>query len=403
MKPLKIIHTADWHIQDSNHDEIAKCLSALIEKSMSLFPDLVVVAGDLTESRNTRLESRSAKTIVDTVTALSMAAPVVIVSGTPSHDGSCSELLNHIPFVGPRGGRVVHVSTSPEMLCLHNGEIFSFDPDSPRKCDALISMLPTPTKQYFQTDSGIQKSDHEIAIELNDVLAGLASMSSGIDCPHIHVGHYQVSGCYISETQTLTGVDIDIHPDQLLLLGADVICLGHIHKAQEMKHKAFYSGGITRNTFGELDMKGFYVHTISDSGTVSEFIDLPARELHIIRKDFLERPINIEEIKTEITANLSGSWVKISANVWADEAREINQADIERHFLDAGSDRVLIDLIRKPRETVRSESVTSAITLRDKVHEMARLRVEAIASGVLEKAGLLETMNSDALIASIGA
>jgi len=399
MKPIKIAHTADWHLNDPNHDEILRVINFMVADIHREQPDLIVIAGDMTESRNTRLESKSARTILSTVLTLRRIAPVVIISGTPSHDGLCPEILRGID-------ERVYVSTYPEMLSVSDGTIKPIVPGSTVNNGSIfVSTLPTPTKQHFNTDSSIAESDSEVAKAISGILIGFGIMASqlkGLNIPHVHVGHYQVSGAFISETQTLTGVDIDIHPDQIKASNADLVCLGHIHKAQVIKHKIFYSGGITRNTYGELDEKGYYIHSIAETGILtSEFKKLPARELVILRKNFLERPIDNKELIGILGDKLPEFWVKIELTVWADEAVRVDQDLIKDHFYECGCDKVDLILIRKPRETVRSERVTEAVTLPEKIKAMAELRQEVISPDVFEKAVMLESLDQESFIKAI--
>lgn len=400
MKPIKIAHTADWHLNDPNHDEILRVINFMVADIHREQPDLIVIAGDMTESRNTRLESKSARTIISTVLTLSRIAPVVIISGTPSHDGLCPEILRGID-------EWVYVSTYPEMLIVADGTIRPLVPGQvyPRR-SIFVSTLPTPTKQHFQSDGSIAETDSEIAKAISGILTGFGMMTNQLKAksgiPHVHVGHYQVSGAFVSETQTLTGVDIDIHPDQIKAANADVVCLGHIHKAQVIKHTIFYSGGITRNTYGELDEKGYYIHTVAETGVLtSEFKKLPARELVILRKNFLEDPIDNKALIGILGTKLPEFWVKIELTVWADEAVKVDQDLIKDHFYECGCDKVDLVIIRKPRETVRSERVTEAVTLPEKIKAMAELRQEVISPDVFEKAVMLESLDQESFIKAV--
>ena len=407
-------------MDDNNIGEVLKMIDAIILHAIQTKPDLIVVAGDLTHSQNTKLDSRSSRSMIDVITQLSQIAPVIVIIGTPSHDGLCAEILNTIPYEGI-SGRTVVVSTRPDFYHIVDGEIFTRDQvlemDN-SETEFVVSTLPTPTKQFFpQVDCSIGESDKQISNAITQIFAGFAAMAVEYpNAPHIHVGHYQIRGSKISETQTLVGADIEITTAQLAFLNADVIALGHIHKAQEMiiqefieqsGKNAFYPGSVTHNTFGELDEKGFYMHEfigdklLPDFQRNSEFVVLPARELHIIRKNFLERPVDQAEIENGLKDDLEGSWLKIEINIWHDEVRQINQATLEDHFLNKGCDRVVIDLIRKPREAIRSERVLEAETLPEKIIEMGKIKDEEIPNTILLKATSLEIMNAEDLYKKI--
>jgi len=200
------------------------------------------------------------------------------------------------------------------------------------------------------------------------------------------------------------GRDIEIITDQIALANAHVVCLGHIHKQQEMKGNVFYSGSITRQNFGEMEDKGFYYHDLSANvpGYLygSQFVKTPARRLVKWDEDFTKNPAGEEFIFNP--EQVAGAHVKLDFKVWQDEAGKINQAELERSLLDSGAAQVTINLIRVPRETVRCAKVLTLETLREKVQEMATLRNEEVSEEILSKAGLLETMNEDELIQVVG-
>lgn len=223
-------------------------------------------------------------------------------------------------------------------------------------------------------------------------------------------GHFQVGGAFISDTQQLVGRDIEISTDQLAMANADVICLGHIHKAQEFKSvNAFYSGSIYRKTFGETEPKGFYVHELRPVElnaflTTSRFIETPTRQKLTIREDFTREDIREVDavIHTHGPEDLKDAFVKVEFKVWQDEAGKINQAELERSFLEAGAARADISLIRIPRETVRAARVLQLTSLRSKVKEMAAVRLEEVSDEVLAKADLLESTSPEELVQVVG-
>jgi hypothetical protein len=221
-----------------------------------------------------------------------------------------------------------------------------------------------------------------------------------------------VGGAFISETQQLIGRDIEISTDQLAMAEADVVCLGHIHKAQVMGRdkNIFYSGSIYRANFGEMDDKGFYIHDIRpaelDSFVVSsEFVLTPTRKLIKVREDATKMDINgaLAAMHMAVTPDdLADAHIKVEFKVWQDEASQINQAALERSFLDAGAAWAQINLIRIPRETVRAARILTMDRLRDKIAEMAAVRMDSVSDEILAKADLLESTSPDELGAGSG-
>jgi len=401
---LKVIHSADWHYNDRDHDEIEKCVDFKIARARKECPDLIVVSGDITDSQNLKLDSKSAKTICRQFSEMADIAPVVNIIGTPSHDGRSAEILRYV-----RGKYQIHVSEKPEQLFLQGeGLVDCWGLDKKAEITAIITQIPTPTKQFFQADSAIEEGDKAISNAMTALFGAFGASAAEYSCPHILNGHFQVGGAFISDTQQLVGRDIEISTDQLAMANAHVICMGHIHKAQEMRSNIFYSGSIYRKNFGEMDDKGFYIYDLSMNtpGVLydSDFILTPTRQLIKIREDFTQENRLIEGcILNPFTPNeIKDAFIKVEFKVWQDEAGKINQAELERSFLEAGAARAEINLIRIPRETVRASRVLTMDRLRDKVKEMAALRLEEVSDEILAKADLLETTSQDELVQIAG-
>ena len=60
---MKILHTGDWHFREKDHDEIYKCVRFIADQAKEEQPDLICISGDITDSRQLNLDSRSARSI----------------------------------------------------------------------------------------------------------------------------------------------------------------------------------------------------------------------------------------------------------------------------------------------------------------------------------------------------
>lgn len=407
---MKTLHTADWHFDDKDHDEVEKCVDFLIETAREERPDVIVVAGDITNSQNLKLDSRSAKTIARQFCELADIAPVAVIIGTPSHDGKSAEILRFV-----RGKHNIYVSERPEQIYLQGGHLVDYsDLDTNTLPEAIITQIPTPTKQYFQSESGIAGTDNEIAQGMAAIFGAFGATAGHLPgVPHILSGHFQIGGAFISETQQLVGRDIEISTDQIAMANAHVNCLGHIHMMQEMKNNTFYSGSIYRKNFGEMEEKGFFIHEIKCAEldecylAESRFIKTPTRDLVKVVHDFVKKPlldaVSVLEETLKLPTDITGAHVKIEIKVYQDEAGRINQAELERYFTEEqGAARAVINMVRIPRVNVRAEAVLKLDTLPDKVEEIGKLRLEEVAPSILKKATMLETMNADEIIQTVG-
>jgi DNA repair exonuclease SbcCD nuclease subunit len=303
------------------------------------------------------------KLIIEGVSGLADIGPVFIIEGTPSHDGAAPEILQYV-----KGKYPVHVTTMPEQVYI-------------KQLDVVLTLIPTFTKQYFQG------TDQEIAQTMNAVFAGFGARASEYDSPHILVGHWNVAGSKLSTGQILTGKDVDIPFDSMMLANPDLIALGHIHMPQQIGDRAFYPGSLYPLTWGELEAKGFYIHELDGKKLVeSRFIETPIRKLIRVEEDLVNE-IESKDFDMEI---VKGAYVRVDFTVYQDEAGKIDKDATIAFYKDFGALDVDIRIIRIPRETVRSEAVLKVNTLRKKLVAMAELREETVSESVLQKDDLLE-------------
>jgi DNA repair exonuclease SbcCD nuclease subunit len=252
-------------------------------------------------------------------------------------------------------------------------------------------MCPAPTKQFFNSNSDIKGADNEIAQAVSGIFAGFAAQAKQYDYPHILVGHWNVSGAMVSETQVLTGVDVEISKDQMGLAEANLICLGHIHKSQQIGNNIFFSGSTQNNTWGEMSEPGFYMHELdSKNSLTSRFIPTPSQKRFRIQKDYTEEELDIDNFLKDCLSILPNTVIRCDIKVYQDEALTLDTEKIKDHFIGAGCDNAEINIIRIPRENTRSKTILALEKLRDKIVERAGLNHETVPESILTKADMLE-------------
>ena len=395
---LRIIHTADFHVDDKNIEEARKCLSFLVKTVKTEKPDLVAIAGDIWNSENVKLDSLSAKLVFRIVTELADVAPVFCITGTKSHDGTASEALRYI-----YAKNQVFVSTMPEQIYLMHDKSFTTDTTDLLPI-LIISSIPTPTKQYFQSAPGadIDSTNKEIATTMSAILGGFGAKVQKHDCSHVLIGHFSIGGAFVADNQQLLGVDIELSTDQLDLASTSLNMLGHIHYAQCLgDKKTFYSGDIFQSDFGEVGQeKGFYLHEIDDAtGLLSKstFIPTPYTHLYKLTYDLTDPQTDFKlPFTQENKDNVKDAVVKVEIKVYEDEVTKIDREGLERNLSEAKSHDIKI--IRCPRENVRSENILKLTKLREKLTEMARLKNEEVPESILTKADMLESMEGDEIV-----
>lgn len=397
---IKCLHAADWHCRDDDLDEAKKCLEFLVKTAKDEQPDIIVIAGDIFNSRHVKLESESTKLVFDVIYELANLSPVAIVIGTPSHEGTTVEALKYIKARYP-----IWVSTVPEQIYLCEGDLNSdiskLLAQDQAPIDAVITLIPPPTKQYFQSMSSIDTTNKEISDAMTAMFAGFGAKAAEFSCPHILGGHLSIGGAFVSNSQQLIGVDIEVSTDQLSLANATVNALGHIHYGQKIGDRTFYSGSLYRVNSGEDEEKGFWIHELS--ATVlqdSTFIKTPSRRFFKIKQDFTDTQDDFKVPFTpEILEKVKGAIVKIEIRVYEDDVAKIDRDGLKQNMAEAISYSIKIDNV--PRMNVRSEAILKMTRLRDKMVEQARLRGEEVPESILLKADKLESESGDDIIDGI--
>ena len=388
---MKVLHTADWHVRDKDILECEKCLNLVVETAREEKVRQVIIAGDIFDSRDIKLDSLSAKLAIKIISELVDICPVVIITGTPSHDGTAPEILSYV-----KGKHPLYVATKPIQVPLC-GEGIEVD----------LTLIPTPTKQFFNSNNDIQTSNEDISSAMNAVFAGFGAQAEEHDCPHVLIGHWNVSGAKLSTGQTLTGQDIDISIDQMMFANPDLICLGHIHMSQQLGDRTFYSGSLYPLTWGELEKKGFWIHEIKKNAgkkgcpykTTSQFIETPCRKLEKFETDYTDGINKIDDLDFVLWLKpTEGAYVRHDITVWQDEAVKINKEKIRKCYISNGAIDADIRIIRVPRQTVRSESVLKVESLRDKLVAMAAIKEETVPESILIKADGLEAGPAEEII-----
>lgn len=411
-----IIHFADVHFDEKNHDEAEKCMDYMISKAVTSYPDVIICSGDVTNSQYLNADTRSARTIARQFRQLSDIAPVAVVVGTPSHDGMTPEILEFVSGKFP-----IVVSSKPEQVTLcrePDGRIIwnHFSPGLKEDVLLVLTQIPAPTKEHWQNRQGVEDDNQNISTAMAAIFTMFGSMADNYDdVPHVLNGHFSMAGSKISDHQLLPGTDIAISKEALAMSKAELVCLGHIHMAQEYSlpggAKAFHAGSIFRKDFGERNEdKGFFIHTLDDRSTTqgnkSEFVTTPTREMAHKRFDCIKHPEFLtdqdnglaERIVSELSGALDkGAWVKVSITIWIDEVRMMNQSQIKQVLTEAGATHVTLEIDRVRRENSREEQILTAESLVDKVKALAEHRSRPAPDGSFEIFAEIERLNGQDL------
>lgn len=289
---FKVFHAGDWHIgplqgpvEDGvnlREKDTEKCLNRLVEKVLEEKPELVLVPGDLFHTGKIwgDRQSREVITAKRAIEKMRTAAKcIIIMRGTPNHDGSGQFALLKEFFENDKD---VHVVDAPDVI---------------HTTWADIAVIPGFEKGVFRSqNAGLGKEEENEALsqELSNIALGLKAMCRN-DVPAILMAHYTVPGCLDagSHSRLLAAVEPVLTMETLEAAGYDLVALGHIHKPQNIENNIFYSGSLNALTFNdEGDEKGFWIHYFDGTEkawlTDSEFVKTPHREfltMHMDDKD----------------------------------------------------------------------------------------------------------------------
>jgi len=364
MNPIKIFHTGDGHFSRENQLSFFQSATFLLEKAKKEQPDLIVIAGDLFDRAINDTVSSGFTGLVRWISSLMNIAPVVTVYGTPTHDiYGCYDVFESIK--AQHEFRILNPSI-PYFL-----DNYRIQPESNDHTKLLILGLPEPSKEWFLKDKQLGKAESDEAINqgMREMLLGMGAVRKQYpDIPCLFVGHIEVR-----DTPTCTGHiiqgGIKIGKDDLALVGADYYALGHIHLAQKIEGEAaYYCGSMFPVNWGELDQKGFNVVELTGDIDSVEFVPFP----HPPRKKIVvDWPVNETWGSLGLTEGYD-TWVQIRAT--KEERPTIDVEKIKNDlFVRGAGPNSRIEVITIPTETVRSEQISEATSLTEKLKVYAEL------------------------------
>lgn len=366
---MKVLQTADWHIGTFKGPEkdgvnlrsldTKKCLEAMVEKAKEEKPELVLVSGDIFHLGRT-WSDRCCKEVILAMRIISelstVAGQVIVMRGTPNHDGEgpFEVLSEHFS-----GFDNVHIVTEPEIV---------------RTSYADIAVLPGFDVGVFRSQfpgMGKEEENEAISQELGNIVLGMKAQCDPSKVS-ILMAHYTVPGCNTEsgQSQILTQFEPIVPVESLEAADYDLVALGHIHRPQELKtvRNAFYSGSINANNFNdEGQERGFWIHEFNPDYVrkcfeykASTFCKTPYREFltyHFTDTDVTAITLgHIDEVAMNYwrwNGAISGKIVRVLYECSADKKKAFNTALLEKTMYEDGAFWVS-DIIPEKIETVAS-------------------------------------------------
>jgi DNA repair exonuclease SbcCD ATPase subunit/DNA repair exonuclease SbcCD nuclease subunit len=243
---------ADANHRLDEHDEVMKWIAW---DAKGRGAQALLHSGDVYEREST---SRERASVMSWVACAAALMEVVIVAG--NHDDPRDiDALRELRTVRP-----VHATSRPGPLLPLTNIL--------EERIAWIAELPWPRKAYLV--AGRQGSRAELdamaVTELRNILRDYGRQFAGLhdqDLPRILLAHAMVRGSRVGPTQPpLVGADFELGLEDLMLVGADLCALGHIHLRQTWAldtglDNVIYPGDPMPRNFGETDEKSYTLVT----------------------------------------------------------------------------------------------------------------------------------------------
>lgn len=284
---MKILHTADWHIGQFKGpvvdgvnlrlQDTVKCLEYMVEVAQKEKPDIVCISGDIFHQEQIGPVRYSDEMIIatDTITKLAdIAKGVIVMRGTPNHDGSGQFRVLDRMFVKTSH---VHIITAPTVLHTPYTD---------------IACIPGFDKQEFRAKFPGLSADEENLAWTKYISDMVFALRAECEKTPILMAHYTVPGCNMESGQTsfFTNFEPVIPREALMAARYEAVLLGHIHRPQIIEgfDNVFYSGAINAMNFNdEGQERGFWIHEFNEKGTLvkEHRYTTPYRQFHTITWD----------------------------------------------------------------------------------------------------------------------
>lgn len=343
---MKVLHTSDWHIGQfkgpvvdgvnlRSHDTV-KCLDFMIEKAREEEPDLICVSGDIFHQEQIG-PVRYSDEMVTAARVIEQLAEttklVVVMRGTPNHDGSgqfkvLEKMMQH--------NKKVVVVSKPQVL---------------QTPIADIACIPGFDKQEFRSRFPGLSADEENEVwtqQISNLVLGLRAQCAA-DKPSILMAHYTVPGCNMESGQASFFANFEpvIPREALQAAHYEAVLLGHIHRPQMIDglHNVFYAGAINALNFNDEEQeRGFWIHEFNEHGALvrGHRYTTPYRKFHTVNwdSDNVEHYIregNMYLYSESIPFDVNDAIVRVKYSCTSKQKKQLNIPLLQKDLYEAGA------------------------------------------------------------------
>lgn len=353
---MRVAHTGDIHwglgypgpTPASRFEDISRVADFMADRIIEERCELVLIAGDLFKDARVFIDRASVEIAAAAawLRKLSDAGiPVVVISGTPSHDAVAAyELIKEMRIPN------VHIFTTPGV----------FDYGCSIACLPGVNRSTIASKEEYA-----RMPAHELHQLMTDritqVVHGLAAEC--VNDTKILLSHITCSGADKGYEDLLQQQEPILTSAAIEGARFDLVCLGHIHKAHQIKGLSvptYYCGSPERLRFDEEESTpGFWIYDIDihrHTGLIkADFIKTPARRYWTL--DLSEEdPDAVVKVLNNLKECLAGAPVKdavvrVRYEVTEAQAKQISRQAIVRDLYELGAYYVQGVEARVKRET----------------------------------------------------
>ena len=341
---MKILHTADWHIGqfkgpvvdgvNLRSQDTVKCLEYMVDVAIKERPDIVCISGDIFHQEQIGPVRYSDEMIHATniITSLAhFAGYVIVMRGTPNHDGSGQF-------------RVLK-----RMLLNVNNVCVVTEPFVIKTKYADIACIPGFDKQEFRAKFPGLSADEENLAWTKYISDMVFALRAECEKTPILMAHYTVPGCNMESGQTsfFTNFEPVIPREALIAARYEAVLLGHIHRPQIIEgiDNVFYSGAINAMNFNdEGQERGFWIHEFNEKGTLvkGHRYTTPYRQFRTITWDPDEVGDYIREgamylHRTGISEDVTDKIVRVRYSCTSEQKKALNIPLLQKNLYELGA------------------------------------------------------------------
>ena len=341
---MKILHTADWHIGqfkgpvvdgvNLRSQDTVKCLEYMVDVAIKERPDIVCISGDIFHQEQIGPVRYSDEMIHATniITSLAhFAGYVIVMRGTPNHDGSGQF-------------RVLK-----RMLLNVNNVCVVTEPFVIKTKYADIACIPGFDKQEFRAKFPGLSADEENLAWTKYISDMVFALRAECEKTPILMAHYTVPGCNMESGQTsfFTNFEPVIPREALIAARYEAVLLGHIHRPQIIEgfDNVFYSGAINAMNFNDEGQdRGFWIHEFNEKGTLvkGRRYTTPYRQFHTITWDPDEVGDYIREgamylHRTGISEEVTDKIVRVRYSCTSEQKKALNIPLLQKNLYELGA------------------------------------------------------------------